>query len=197
MKKQTNKIAQLKSKLRLRIIIGLGLLLSINAFAWFVYSTTISTSITASVKSWKIAFESNNEVVQYISFKIDDLYPGMPDFDQEVKIMNEGDVQASVKWTITELRIMDDIYTEENYNNDELLQILNANPFQSDFRFDKLIIGEGGDSTNFSIHVQWAYESGDDEADTLWGYNAHEYKELNPGKDIIEVTIMLVATQIN
>ena len=52
MKTEKNKLRQkIKKSLRFRIIILLGILLIFNTFAWFVYSTTIKTNITATVKS--------------------------------------------------------------------------------------------------------------------------------------------------
>ena len=48
----------------------------------------------------------------------------------------------------------------------------------------------------FRVTVEWPFESGDDEADTLWGNKAYEYYSTNPGKKSIEIEVKLTAKQI-
>lgn len=47
----------------------------------------------------------------------------------------------------------------------------------------------------FIITLEWPFESGNDEADTIWGNRAYEYYSLNPGKNSIELKLKLIATQ--
>lgn len=200
MKTEKNKLRQkIKKSLRFRIIILLGILLIFNTFAWFVYSTTIKTNITATVKSWKIAFNTEDEVFQTVDFILDDLYPGMDDQNKTIEIQNYGDVQAIVSYNIKEVRILEDLYTSSDYTSDELLAIIADNPFTISFGFDKNVLNPYSSGTAdkiiFHLEATWDYESGDDEADTAWGHAAYAFKEDNPDTEEIYIGIELVAKQ--
>lgn len=197
MSKKTSTVNILKRSLRFKILLMLGILLVFNTFAWFIYSSTISTNISASVKSWKIAFETEEEVIQSISFDVEDLRPGMTDYHNSIRIMNYGEVQASVSYAIEELTILNNTYTKQTYTSEQLLQILNDNPFKTTIGLTKTVLEPENDYTDFTFDIVWPYESGDDAADTLWGHNAFEFKEQYPNAKLIVIKILLTATQIN
>ena len=46
-----------------------------------------------------------------------------------------------------------------------------------------------------ALGLTWAYESGDDEADTYWGIQAYNYKEDNPTLPSISLKIKVYITQ--
>lgn len=188
---------QLKKSLRFKVLIMLGILLVFNTFAWFIYSTTIDNSISATVKSWKIAFDSENQLVQEVEFNIDELYPGMPDYNDYVTILNYGEIQAEVSYELEEVKILNNTYTKNDYTSQQLLDILNNNPFQITFSFDKTIILPETDYVEFSVDVTWPFENNDDEADTLWGHEAYTFNQEHPLDKQITIALVLTATQIN
>ena len=53
-----------------------------------------------------------------------------------------------------------------------------------------------GEAT-YEIKVTWAFESGDDSADTSWGENAYAYKQNNPTESSIKMTLRLLINQTN
>lgn len=175
----------------------LGILLVFNTFAWFIYSSTVSTNITASVRSWRISFEAEDQVVQYVNFDVSDLFPGMTNYHNSIRIMNYGEVQASVTYEIEELRILNDIYTKQTHTSAQMQDILNNNPFTTTFGLTKTILEPKTDYTDFTLDIVWPYENGNDEADTLWGHKAYQYKEQYPGVKLIYIKVLLTATQIN
>ena len=196
-KKNDDIIKKLKKSFRFKLLIILGSLLAFNTFAWFVYSSTINTQITAGVKSWKIAFEAEQEVVQHIQFDIEELYPGMPNYNNQIKIMNYGESQAEVKYELESVRILGDTFTNENYTSEQLLYILNDNPFGVVFTLSKTVLEPRTDFTNFTILVHWPYDNNNDEADTQWGHKSYNYKLTNPIEKQIVISLILTATQIN
>ena len=74
-----NKIKRKKRKRRIRTstLFFLFLTLASNSFAWFIYSTKVSNSITAKVRSWHVNFNVGggdsfikSNVVKYIKLKM-------------------------------------------------------------------------------------------------------------------------------
>lgn len=188
---------KLKKSLRFKLLIMFGILLVFNAFAWFVYSSTITTGITATVKSWKIAFNSENQLIQEVEFNIEELYPGMPDYNDFVTILNYGEIAAEVSYEIEEIKILNETYSKNEYTSAQLLNILNTNPFQVTFNFDKTTILPETDYVEFSVDVSWPYENNNDEADTLWGHDAYDFNLAYPGVTQITIKLVLTATQVN
>lgn len=188
---------KLKKSLRFKLLIMLGILLVFNTFAWFVYSSTINTGITATVKSWEIAFNSENQLIQEVEFNIEELYPGMPDYNDFVTILNYGEIAAEVSYEIEEIKILNETYSKNEYTSVQLLNILNTNPFQVTFNFDKTTILPETDYVEFSVDVSWPYENNNDEADTLWGHDAYDFNLAYPGVTQITIKLVLTATQVN
>jgi len=69
-------------------------------------------------------------------------------------------------------------------------------PFKINVNKDDTQLVEGTGDGIFSVTVEWPFESGDDELDTLWGNNAYEFYSLNPDAKSIEIQIKLSAQQI-
>ena len=95
-----NKIKRKKRKRRIRVrtLFFLFLTLASNSFAWFIYSTKVSNSITAKVRSWHVNFNvgGGETTEEYIEVNIDDIYPGMQPFYQELKASNDGESDAKI-----------------------------------------------------------------------------------------------------
>lgn len=196
MKKKSN-LKNLKTNLRFKVILTLGILLAFNTFAWFVYSSTISTHITATIKAWNIIFETEDQVTQTLVFNVGELYPGMSTYSNSIRITNTGDVEASVTYDIDSIQILTDNYSSDDYTQAELHQILLDYPFKTELYLSKTELNPNSDFAQFQFTVSWDYESGDDETDTLWGHNAYNFKELYPNDDQIMIKLTLVAMQVN
>ena len=55
---------------------------------------------------------------------------------------------------------------------------------------------QGTGAGRFAVTIEWPFESGDDELDTLWGNKAYEYYAVNPEEKSIEIELKLIAQQI-
>ena len=57
-------------------------------------------------------------------------------------------------------------------------KIQNEYPFKISVTVDKSELTTGFEEAHFTIKVEWAYESGDDDADTYWGEKLMNLKKI-------------------
>src|SRR5574344_2016988 len=111
MKKMT-KWERIKKVLKPRHIIVLILLLVANSFAWFIYSTRVSNTMTAHVRAWDVLFESGDSpITDYITVTVDNMYPGMTAYHYELKAYNKSEVGATLTYTVLSANILGTTYT--------------------------------------------------------------------------------------
>ena len=195
-----HKVLKIMKKIKIRNLIILILLLVLNAYAWFVYTTRVSLDLSAHVSSWDVLFVAKDGGVSSdMIIKVEKVYPGMEDFEKIIEVQNRGEVNVELSYEIESVRIMDETIEkndETGVTSESIEEKLKKDyPFKINIVKDdsNLITGSGNGS--FKITVVWPYESGDDEADTNWGRKAYEYYENNPDKECIELKLVLKATQ--
>ncbi len=199
-KKIMDKVVKILKKIKLRNLIILLLLLIVNTFAWFIYATRVSTQLSVHVSSWDVEFVSGEEeIITNIEIVVDRMYPGMDEFERDIKVRNKGETPAILTYKIESLQIMDETFEvseETGITSDDL-----KNKIETEYPF-KINIDSGENNTieengqgNFKVTVNWPFESGDDELDTYWGNKAYEYYSLNPGSQSIILKLELIATQ--
>ena len=196
----------LKKRLKLRYILFIAILLSANTFAWFIYMDKISSDIDVKIKSWNVSFRlDNQDMTDYINFAVDEIYPGMNPYNQELSVSNDGEVDAQLLYEIVSIRVLDESFTTEDGVTTEaqLKNIMNERyPFKIQITTNHQLIAKSGGTAKFFINVNWPYESvnshgeSNDELDTLWGKKAHTYKQNNPGIPCIKVKVKLSAIQV-
>ena len=194
-----NKIVKIIKTIKIRNIIFLILLLIFNTYAWFIYATRVSTGISAHVSSWNVEFTTGeDETTTNIIIEIDRIYPGMDTVKKEVNVKNKGEISAKLDYEVISLKIMDEEYKiGENITSDELeTKMKEQYPFKVNIVKDDTELIQGTGTGKFSVTIEWPFESGNDELDTLWGSKAYEYYSLNPGAKSVEVEITLIAEQI-
>lgn len=191
-----DKILFLKKRLRRRTLFFLILTLMANTFAWFIYSNKVSNDITTGVKSWKINFKQDGvDIVNNVEFKIDSIYPGMPDYTNSLSITNIGETAANISYEVEEIKILDEFYNSDMYSSNDLITRLKENyPFKMNFSINNLEVGTG-QTSEFTFSLVWPYESGHDEADTYWGKKSAAFKEQYPDKDQIVIKVKIIAGQ--
>lgn len=191
-----DKILCLKKRLRRRTLFFLILTLMANTFAWFIYSNKVSNNITTGVKSWDINFKQDGvDIVNNVEFKIDSIYPGMPDYTNSLSITNIGDTDANISYEVEEIKILDEFYNSDMYSSTDLINRLKGNyPFKMNFSIDNQEVGTG-QTSEFTFSLVWPYESGHDEADTYWGKKSASFKEQYPDKEQIDIKVKIIAGQ--
>lgn len=193
------KIVKIIKTIKIRNIIFLILLLIFNTYAWFIYATRVSTGISAHVSSWNVEFSTGeDETTTNIVIELDRIYPGMENVKKEVSVKNKGEISAKLDYDIIALKVMEEEYKiGEDMTSEELESKMKSEyPFKVNIVKDDAELLQGIGPGRFSVTIEWPFESGDDELDTLWGSRAYEYYSLNPGAKSVEIEITLIAEQI-
>lgn len=193
------KIVKIIKKIKIRNIVILILLIIFNTYAWFIYATRVATDISVHIASWNVEFATGeDETTTNIVIQIDRAFPGMENYTKEVQVKNKGEMKAQLTYNIKELRVLDEKYiVGENITAEEL-----KNKIETEYPFKIIInktdeeLAQGVGDGKFSVSVEWPFESGDDERDTLWGNKVYEYYESSEDKKSIEIQLELVAKQI-
>lgn len=192
-----SKRKKLFKKIKLRTIFLLAITLASNSFAWFIYTTKVSSSITAKVREWNVTFDINGQSVErVIEMNIDSLYPGMTDYVQTLTASNSGEARAKITYEVISANVLGDDLVSLHYTDAQIINYLRSHyPFSIDFAVSSDIISANAEE-DISISVSWPYESGDDEADTYWGNLAYEYHQSNPNVSSINLVIKITAFQM-
>lgn len=187
---------KLKRRIRRSTLFFLVLALITNSFAWFIYTNKVSNSINTHVKSWMVTFDQDgNPLEDTVEFNIDSIYPGMNDFNDSITISNTGETTAYISYEVDSIKILDEVYTRENYSSEELINILKSNyPFTITFNVTNEEITTGSEGI-FSVNLVWPYESGDDIADTYWGRKSYGFVENNKDEKSVSIVVKIKATQ--
>ena len=191
------KIKDMLKKIKPRSLIILILLLVFNTYAWFIYSTRVSMSLSAHVTSWNVRFQAGDEeITKELVIEIDRIYPGMDTFTQEIDVKNMGELPAKLSYEIKSLKILDEYYeVGEDITEEELEEMISEYPFKMKIDVSKNEIESESGQAQFVVSVEWPYESGDDELDTSWGERAYEYYSSNPDDTSLVLKVELKATQ--
>ena len=100
MKEKLQKLFKTIKRIRHFLIFAI-LLLSVNAYAWFVYVTRVDAGITAKVRSWNVMFQvHDNNIASEVTFSVGEMYLGMPDFNDYASIINTGETYGEAFFTI-------------------------------------------------------------------------------------------------
>lgn len=189
----------IKRRLNIRTLFILALLLASSSYAWFIYSTKVSSGITAQVKAWNVMFQvGEEEVTQNINFDVDTIYPGMTNYSQTITVSNRGDTAATFSYEINSASVLGETFTKSDTMTSSQIQ----NTLATNYPFT-ITIGtsttdlEPNSQATFSLGVVWPYESGDDVRDTYWGDLAYTFKNNHPTEPCITISLTITAIQYN
>lgn len=184
-------------KVKFKTLFLLMITLASNSFAWFIYTTKVSSNISAKVREWNVSFDVNGENVEKtIEINIDSLYPGMSTYTQTLTASNSGEARAQISYEVIRANILGDDLTGMNYSDIQIINYLRSYyPFSIDFHVSNDIVQANSEET-ITISVSWPYESGQDEEDTKWGNLAYTYHSSHPDTPSIDLSIKITAYQI-
>lgn len=192
-------LVKILKKIKIKNIIILILLLIFNTYAWFIYATRVSSEISVHISSWNVEFTvGEDETTTNVVIAVDRIYPGMENAEKTVTVKNKGEIKAELDYQIMSLKVLDEYYkVGENITAEGLTNKINTEyPFKINITKDDMLLSEGTGNGKFSVTVEWPFESGDDELDTLWGNKAYDYYLENSQGTSIEIEITLIAQQI-
>ena len=184
-------------KVKFKTLFLLMITLASNSFAWFIYTTKVSSNISAKVREWNVSFDVNGENVEKtIEINIDSLYPGMTTYTQTLTASNSGEARAQISYEVIRANILGDDLTGMNYSDIQIINYLRSYyPFSIHFHVSNDIVQSNSEET-ITISVSWPYESGQDEEDTKWGNLAYTYHSSHPDTPSIDLSIKITAYQI-
>lgn len=184
-------------KVKFKTLFLLMITLASNSFAWFIYTTKVSSNISAKVREWNVSFDVNGENVEKtIEINIDSLYPGMSTYTQTLTASNSGEARAQISYEVIRANILGDDLTGMNYSDIQIINYLRSYyPFSIDFHVSNDIVQSNSEET-ITISVSWPYESGQDEEDTKWGNLAYTYHSSHLDTPSIDLSIKITAYQI-
>lgn len=184
-------------KVKFKTLFLLMITLASNSFAWFIYTTKVSSNISAKVREWNVSFDVNGENVEKtIEINIDSLYPGMTTYTRTLTASNSGEARAQISYEVIRANILGDDLTGMNYSDIQIINYLRSYyPFSIDFHVSNDIVQSNSEET-ITISVSWPYESGQDEEDTKWGNLAYTYHSSHPDTPSIDLSIKITAYQI-
>lgn len=202
----------IKKKVKLRYLLLLIVLLASNTFAWFIYNTQVDNKIDVHVRAWRIVLtKEDSQISDYVTFNVQNVYPGMTDYTDSLKVYNQGEVGATLRYTIMSANILGTEYiskegraekgenaVDTDLSSGELEQKLASDfPFKISFKMGKDSLAVEEDETTYTLTVTWAYESGDDAMDTYYGNLAYDYIHNNPNTSCITLKVKIDIAQEN
>lgn len=193
------KLVKILKKIKIKNIVILILLIIFNTYAWFIYATRVSSEINVHISSWNVQFSvGEDETVTNVVIAVDRIYPGMETAEKNVTVKNRGEIKAELDYKIISLKVLNESYkVGENITDEELENKINTEyPFKINITKDDSLLSNATGDGKFCVTVEWPFESGDDELDTLWGNKAYEYYSSNTKSKSIEIEITLIAQQI-
>ena len=203
-------IKKKRSLIRPSKLIFLIVLIASNTFAWFIYATKIDSNVSVHVRSWNVVFEAGeNEVTDTINLSVDSIFPGMDNYNYEIKAYNRTEVSASLSYQILSAKILNQEFIskegrlalgeEEQETDLTSLQLedklRNDYPFSISVGISNPVIDLGTGEETYTLSVVWPYENNHDDIDTMWGINSYEYKKSNPDDPSITLKIKIIITQ--
>lgn len=195
--KNKKKTKSILKYINTKTIIILIVLLSFNAYAWFIYITKASLELDVHVAAWDITFQAGEEeIANDVVLEVDKIYPGMEDYVQEIEVHNRGEISADLSYKIMSIEIFGEKFeVGDQYTSDDLQNMLNSYPFKITIESSTDQIEAGTGQGKFTIKVTWPFESGNDELDTYYGNKSYEFQTNSPQAKSLIVKFELTAKQ--
>ena len=204
------KMKHKKNILKSSRLIFIIVLLASNTFAWFIYATKVDSHVSVHVRAWNVIFEAGeNEVTNNVNVSVDAIYPGMEDYEYEIKAYNRSEVNATLSYQVLSANILGTEFISSEYrqmlgqeaNENDLTsleleqKLLNDYPFSIAVSTSSDVIALENGIETYTLSVVWPYENNHDDIDTLWGSNAYHFKESHPDDSSITLLIKIIITQ--
>ncbi len=149
---------QTKRKKLLRRSLLLALFVfGVNIYAWFIFINQSKLDVQGNVASWDVTFYDGDMQVQNLVIN-EKIYPGMDDYNKTLTVVNDGEVQASFEYTISDLKILGKTIDTTNQTN-VINSLANDYPFSFTMTSTSDTIA-AGESIDFSVDIKWNYEDG-------------------------------------
>ena len=212
---------------RILLILIFSVILIINTFAWFNANQPVNMNgLEANITPWDVRYYVDDKEIldETVTFTIDQLYPGMPNREDTVRIYNMSTTSTNIQYELTSVKLFGQEILDQLLQNGVIQTDGNTvnifaddtqYPFNISYTYDRTRLdGEFVDDTTtpnagatFQFHASWEYQgNGTDEEnlakdilDTYFGKGAYEYyqnEENDPAK-AIEITVKITSSMIH
>ena len=212
---------------RILLITIFSVILIINTYAWFNANEPVNMSgLEANITPWDVRYYVDDKEMldESVTFTIDELYPGMPDREDIVRIYNMSTTSTSINYELTSVKVFGQEVLDQLKENNMIQTDGNTvhifaddteYPFDISFTYDRTRLdGEYEDDTTtpnagatFKFLASWEYQGNGTEdenlakdiLDTKFGKGAYEYyqDEANDPSKAIEITVKITSSMIH
>ena len=170
-------------------------LLSVNAYAWFIYISESSFELSANIVSWDVNFLTESNEVSEIYETIEDVAPGMLPYTKSVNIRNNSDFDATFNYKLTDFVILGKNALPSNAKDMTVGEILMYLRDRYPFDFimmsytDRIAKNQEG---RFEINFGWNFENNSQyyKLTDIYTFNpSFEYYRLVNGQYVLDETI--------
>ena len=179
-------------------------------WAWFIYNKTVDLDLHAHVKTWDV-YLGDDQTGDTYSFQLSDLFPGMPNATDEVDIVNNGEMNATVGLQIEELYMFGVLQVEgTDYTVSESngVYTISGYPFDLSFTLGSTTLNANG-TTTLNFLLTWPYSrtgtagctadadgfSVCDEEDTALGEQSYQFSQTHPDDPSLQMQLKLNIVQ--
>ena len=212
---------------RILLITIFSVILIINTYAWFNANEPVNMSgLEANITPWDVRYYVDDKEMldESVTFTIDELYPGMPDREDIVRIYNMSTTSTSIKYELTSVKVFGQEVLDQLKENNMIQTDGNTvhifaddteYPFDISYTYDNTRLdGEYKDDettpnagATFKYQASWEYQGNGTEdenlakdiLDTKFGKGAYEYyqDEANDPSKAIEITVKITSSMIH
>lgn len=212
---------------RILLITIFSVILIINTYAWFNANEPVNMSgLEANITPWDVRYYVDDKEMldESVTFTIDELYPGMPDREDIVRIYNMSTTSTSINYELTSVKVFGQEVLDQLKENNMIQTDGNTvhifaddteYPFDISYTYDKTRLdGEYKDDettpnagATFKYQASWEYQGNGTEdenlakdiLDTKFGKGAYEYyqDEANDPSKAIEITVKITSSMIH
>lgn len=170
-------------------------LLSVNAYAWFIYISESSFELSANIVSWDVNFLTESNEVSEIYETIEDVAPGMLPYTKSVNIRNNSDFDATFNYNLTDFVILGKNALPSNAKDMTVGEILMYLRDRYPFDFimmsytDRIAKNQEG---RFEINFGWNFENNSQyyKLTDIYTFNpSFDYYRLVNGAYVLDETI--------
>lgn len=212
---------------RILLITIFSVILIINTYAWFNANEPVNMSgLEANITPWDVRYYVDDKEMldESVTFTIDELYPGMPNREDVVRIYNMSTTSTSINYELTSVKVFGQEVLDQLKENNMIQTDGNTvhifaddteYPFDISYTYDKTRLdGEYKDDettpnagATFKYQASWEYQGNGTEdenlakdiLDTKFGKGAYEYyqDEANDPSKAIEITVKITSSMIH
>jgi len=215
---------------RIIFLLAFAVMFIVTTYAWFTMQKDVDIGgLEGGVTSWDVSYFVNEDedvtLDRTYSFELEQLYPGMDDYFENVHIYNIGEASTNIDYKLVSVKLFGveikdqlNIETEEISETEYKTTIFSGDstyPFCISYTYDKNYLNGKYDVddpiTSETAHAtlrfdaSWDYE-GNDTLDTQFGKDAYEYYYPNGVDDLsvvndpskaIEIQVKITSSMIH